>query len=904
MKSFRPGAVMAMLALAAPLPAQEMPEAEMEQRAAVLVYRQALHPEGRALALAARVLTERAGGGAESGALKDLRGRVLEAARDRTPPAPTMPGEVPDQLDVLVDHHADGRIDPGPPDLLAAWQAYESRDDIRGLLPYLLAEAQAGAGGIWHAALRAAADDAVLAEALAPVIRELSGADPRAPLAAWLAVEPALERGRLSVGPENAWRANVLGALASALDDPGAVSPVITARLRARWYLAARSGGAGGATPALTALWIGLRANTGALAERDPLPFLAVLARGAQRLAVGEEPLSDAHRRDLGAMVEMLRGIPAETVDRWSGVDRRLPAVFRSVLETLSAAAGRESGQRPSASSLAMAGARVDLLDDNWDAYLMQPFREPIRQALAACLPPGGDAAAECRRRFRDWGIQGAGIPEASGDVAGPFQTENLLRELDLNPWQRVNYLRGFWRQLLARECTARPRIHNPVEWALAARAFLAVLPGDTVPGEDAGGSGLERLAESGLALAADLTEFGNCRVEGRGPVGQVLAGYRDAVDRLAGALERAGEAFLEGEFAAGADIGLDAGPYQETRYAPPDLTIGPCDATPSCGVSLSLPASPELYHRFPAPYRVADQSGLGSLSLCYSDVAWVDRRAEPVEASGGVMANFRGRLGFSLRGRYQAGGEERDVFVLRMVTDEAHTYLFAPDRPAVLADPCPRQYQGQMATGELPEKRGWLVPRRLTFLSGQRRSPAQLMVENWMDGALWLDRLAAGEGVVLERAASGEEAADRVARHLEQMRERQRAHLYEHMLAAMAGDGETPVARELTAVTRELAAMRSALDASVRVLVPRTAMLDPWRRGLLYGDGALVGLAEIRDWREQGRDPMALPDQARDRVERAIKAWRIPSARTEMAPFVAHALIDLLAARARAGSQ
>ncbi len=482
--------------------------------------------------------------------------------------------------------------------------------------------------------------------------------------------------------------------------------------------------------------------------------------------------------------------------------------------------------------------------------------------------------------------------------MGGPFQTEYLLREQDLNPWQRVNYLRGLWRELLARDCTDRTGIRNAVEWALASRAYLETLPGGQTVRDEAVRSGLGSLADAGLTLTGDLKDFAVCRSQGRGPVRRVLAAYESAVNRLAGVLTRASRAFRDQVLVAGADIELDAGPEQETNYAPAAQMIGPCDATPSCGVSMNLPASETMYHRFPAAYRVADQSGLGSVSICYSDVSWVQRRAEPVKVGGGIMANYRGHLGFRLRGRYQSGGEARDVFVVRMVTEKAHTYLFAPDEPGVLADPCPQEYQGRMARGELPEERGWLVPRRLTFLSGERTAPARLFAENWARGREWRDRLETGDGVTVEKTASGEEVAGNVAGHLERLRDRRRDYLYERLLAPMPADGESPPAEDLTATARELAAMQRALDATVRVMMSRSVMLDPRRRGVLYGEEALLGPEGIRAWREQGRDPMDLPDHARDRVDRAIEAWRLPSAGAEIPPFVAHALIDLLGAR------
>lgn len=899
---FRTAMATAMVMVAAPTLLQAQTGNGTGERAAVLVYRQALHPDGDALGLAARLLTERAGAEVEADALTGLRERVLEASEGVKRSAPAVPGAVPDQMAALVARHVEAQTVGGAPRLLPAWRQVERREDFHGLLPYLLAEAAAGAGRIWYAALTAADDDEALAEALAPVVAELAGTDPGAALGDWLAVEPALNRERLSLGTPWAWRENARSALASALDEPADISPVITARLRAQWFLAGRDDTADPVGLALSGLSVGLRANAGGLASGDPLPFLVALNLGAQRLAVAGDSLSSAHRRELEATVDILEGLPPGMLEGWSDVDRRLPAIFQSVLEVLSEAAADEDGKPPSPSRLLMAGARVTVLDDDWEAYSMQPFREPIQQALDQCLPLEAASAAECRARFRDWGLEGAAIPEASGDVGGPFQTENLLRELSMNPWQRVNYLRGFWRDLLARECTDRARIGNAMEWALAARAFVATLPEEREPGDGDIRDDLDRLADAGMSLAEDLQDFGACQVQGRGPIRQVLAAYLETAGRLAEVMERAGQAYRDRQFAEGADIELDAGPGQATRYAPENMSVGPCDETPSCGVALQLPVSEALYRRFPAPYRVADQSGMGSLSICYSDVSWVERRAEPVASSGGIMANFHGRLGFRLRGRFQTGGEARDVFVLRMVTDEVHNYLFAPDRPAVLADPCPRQFQGQMATGELPEARGWLVPRRLTYLSGQRSSPAQLFAENWSRPGGWRERLAKDEAAV-ERAADGEDVADRVEDHLARLRDRQRDHLYERLLAPMVGEEDARADRELTATTRELAALRQALGASVRVLTPGTVMLDPMRRAVLYGSESLVGLAEIRAWRDQGRDPMALPDLARARAERAIDTWRLPSGRAELPPFVAHALIDLLAVRQPPGA-
>lgn len=880
------------------VPGRVLAQADTTRRAAVLVYRQALHTDGAALDLAARVLTERAAADVDADGLSQLRKRVLEAGRGVAYPPLRVPGRSSDQVAAMIARHDPGsRRSAAAPDLLAAWQARERRDELAGLLPYLLAEAESRAGAIWREALAAAADDAALATALAPLVRELAGAAPDAPMDAWLAVEPALSPAQLAVDPGRSWRATARAALESALADPGAVSPEITARLRAQWFLTSRSAASDPVGSALAGLWIGLRANTARLADADPVPFLAALVAGTQQIALGGDSLSATDRRDLDATVSMLRSLPEATVDGWSAVDRRLPGIFRAVVVQLAGASG-EAGSL-SAGELQLAGARLTLLDDDWEAYLMQPFREPIQQALAACLPAREESVAGCRVRFQDWGLQGAGIPEASGDTGGPFQAEYLLRELELNPWQRINYLRGFWRDLLARGCSERDQVSNALEWALAARGYLATLPAGATAEDESLQAGLSRLADAGMSLVGDLRDFGACRAQGRGPVRQVLAAYAAAVNRLPGALDRAGRAFREQVLVDGADIALDAGADQPTEYAPPSLTAAPCGGTPACGVSADLPVSRALYERFPAPYRVADQSGLGTLAICYGDVSWVDRRAVPVSSGGGVMANYRGRLSFRLRGQFSTGGETRDVFVLRLVSETEHTYLFAPDRPAVLADPCPQEYPGRMAAGELPEARGWLVPRRLTYLSGERSSPARLFAENWTRGGDWLGRLARGEGVSVERQASGEAVAPGVTAHLEDLLARRRAHLYERLLAPMAADADAngEAARELTATALQVSAMRRALDASVRVLTPLTVMGAPRYRGALYGNEALVGPAAIRAWRDQARDPLAIPAHARDRIEWATEVWRDPAAGMEIPPFVAHALIDLLAA-------
>lgn len=896
-------ALVAVLFLVAP-PLVAQPAAELDRRAALLVYRQALHENGDALALAARLLTERSARSEDADAetLSRLRERLLAASGQHAKTSARLslvPGGSDDLVGSLVARHAGSLSDPPLPRLLPTWSQVESDAALADLVVQLRAAARGASGPIWRAALEAAYDEPALATALDPILEALTGADLNASLQAWHDADPALAATDLDVSAGPGWLARVRTRLASALADPDHVDPVITAQLRAQWFRASRLPDADEAALAVAGLWIGLRDSVPSLEGGDPVPYLSALLAGAQRLALLEQSIPAEIRSELERGLALLTDLAGSDGSGWRHVDVGLAEIHETVITELERVARDPEGGGPRQRPLLLAEARLTLTDDDWEAYLMQPFREPVQQALVDCFPGTNVSAALCRTRFENWALDGAGIPEASGDVGGPFESEHLLRETELNPWQRINYLRGFWRMLLARECSGRERVINALEWALASRAYLEVVEREPSPGNGEVAAGLGRLADAGASLIRDLGEFGACRAQGRGPLWRILSIYATAVNRLSSALPRAADAFREQVLAPGSDVSLDEGPEQATEYAPQAMTVAPCDGAPACGVSQALPASAGLYSRFPSHYRVADQVGLGSLDLCYGDVSWVERRSEPVRAGGGVMANFHGRLSFRVRGRYAAGGEVRDVFVLRVVTEREYPYLFGPDRPEVLADPCPQEFQGRQSAGELPSERGWLVPRRLTFLSGERTAPSRLFTENWTRGEKWLERLA-GDGAEMEKGPPpAGELRERLAARLATLRERSSAYLYEHLLAPMPSDPPGSPAERLTSTALELSAMRRSLDAAARLLVPRSAMLSVALRGSLYGDNAMVGPVQIREWRDAGRDPRELPGHARQRLESSAGAWRDRTGGAEIAPFVARTLIDLLGARA-----
>lgn len=885
--------VVALAALVLAAPAAAQTPTETERRAALLLYRQALHSEGDRLAAAAGILAERAqlAGQADLAAIREqFLGRLADV-RDTG-----ASGRAP--ADVVAIHLLGQEVERAPARqaLLPLWQLMEARGDLHGLAGVLARRAAADAGGLWLRALTAAREHEALAAALAPLIEALAGAPADAALDTWQNRSPVLHDSALAPVAQASWRAELAQAANAAIATPERVTPEQAARWRARAWLQHRHRDPGADQVALDRLHLSLIQHSPGLAGDNPLPFMAALVQGALELGLQAE-ISEPVRRDLGRMLVTLEPLALRHDPDWRSLDVRLTRLFADTLAPIAALASEESAA-PSMRALSALLAALTMLDDDWDAYLAQPFREPIQRALAGCFRSNGADPAACRTEFRDWALEGAAIPEASGDAAGPFDPEYLLREMELNPWQRINYLRGYWHAVTGRDCSTRARVVNALEWSLGARAYLAVSAEAPDAGRDGMIADLDALIQAGVASAVELENFATCRnLEGT-TAAAVVARYEQALAALDDSLSAVAEALRHELLLPDADISLDGDADQSTDYVPELMMLHPCDAPGSCGMSQQLPASEALFERFPNAFRVAHQAGLGELSLCYSDVAWVERRAAPRRIGGEVMAEYHGRLGFRVRGRYREAGEERDVFVLRLVSDREHPYLYAPNRPEVLADSCPQQYQGRQVGGELPEGRGWAVPRRLTFLSAERTAPARLFAEHWTRGERWLQRLADDGGIAVEKEPDAfAELAARLDLHLASLRERRRQLLFERM-SPVAGPVSGAEASRLPEAVRRLTAARKALETTARVLLPQSAAQRPELRRGLHGAEALAGLRMFQQWREAGRNPRTLPEAGRERLARHRGAWEDAEGRVELPDFLAAALVELVQAR------
>ena len=93
---------------------------------------------------------------------------------------------------------------------------------------------------------------------------------------------------------------------------------------------------------------------------------------------------------------------------------------------------------------------------------------------------------------------------------------------------------------------------------------------------------------------------------------------------------------------APGADAALHLDASQTTAYRPSDLLIGPCNPDAVCEMTGSLTSTRALLGLFPNEYLIADQTGLGSVEICYERMEWVQRRSELVREDD-TNASLRG---------------------------------------------------------------------------------------------------------------------------------------------------------------------------------------------------------------------------------------------------------------------
>lgn len=468
---------------------------------------------------------------------------------------------------------------------------------------------------------------------------------------------------------------------------------------------------------------------------------------------------------------------------------------------------------------------------------------------------------------------------ELSGNMNGPFTDEALRRELSVPPWQRINYGVGY---LLERYSSACPKpdaaLPNPLEWAVLATTMTWLA--EHAPGffhSEENESRVSRMRTIGELLMLELKEQSNClAAEASGDndmVSRITRDYEQALRELNQGIRRAEDDFRAASLKPGADVSLAEDALQRTAYRPDDLLIRPCDAQAVCDMGGDLSTTRALIGLFPDQYLVADQTGMGRIEICYQNMAWVQRRSELVRADDENVANYFGRLGFDLLGRYVENGQSSDVFGFRFTSPEEYHYLFAQTSEEILQDSCPVEWVGSRIVTPLRENRGGIVPDRLTYLAAARNLPSRLLQQNWDQGAEWRDWFVTGLGVEPLPVLPPDDIAGRLDQHLQSLYQAEQAEVYQRVLLPNARNAEGDDVSLFDEISR-VSTSKALLRMQMMLFYPASLFnSDQVRRGI-NGDAGLLDGRVLRRFREQDVPLLAVNRIARQRLEEFRRAW------------------------------
>ncbi len=540
--------------------------------------------------------------------------------------------------------------------------------------------------------------------------------------------------------------------------------------------------------------------------------------------------------------------------------------------------------------------------------YLGQGLRRSIDQEITICLgltpqapplPQAPISAAQYRRcvtALANAANQFAATPELAGAVSTSWEPVQLAREAVLPAWQRINY----WLAYLNREldCELPTDLANPVEWALSASALRRVV--DRWPSyarEVSPIAAIDRVIAEGQSLLALPQQLAACGQ--RGPILEMLSRYGEALSRTEAAMVSGTTMLREAMLASGADIELGLPATQSTTFRPVEAVVGPCGGAASCGMRDELEASPALFGLFDNELLVAHQIGAGELQLCYDNVRWVDRRAEVPQVRQPAMANYFGRLAFDLHGRMS--GVEEDLFALRLTSTGEYEYLFGGNTQEVLSDACPRHLIDSQVLGELPKRGIQLVPRRLTYVTAERTSPARVFSQHWADGEQWREALVAGRGVVELSSSDANQYVGALNTRLAELSRQWDSALYGWLLYddPMNPDENAEI---LSQSSRELDVYKAISSKVARLAAPRSVSNSASVRASLRGAEQLLDREQILRFRGAQLPADALIPLSRSQYGDAVTAWGLSrgSASEEVDPLIAAGLLELQALRRR----
>jgi len=595
-------------------------------------------------------------------------------------------------------------------------------------------------------------------------------------------------------------------------------------------------------------------------------------------------------------LVEVLPAISVQYAQAFArtdpGLNEAMGAVY-GVLQQIVRPTDEDTGQfvEKAQTILADAVARMALLIPDMVYYFDIPVRSRIIEEIDICISIAASIDEEgqstmsrsqfdgCMEALVQLAEQETRTLELSGNMRGPFTLDALRRELSVPAWQRVNYGVGYLLERYPGSCQ-RPAtpLPNPLEWAVLATTmtWLAEHSPSFFNSEE-NEARVSRMRGIGeqlmLSLASQSTCLATAQDGNNDMISRTTRDYEQALRDLNQGISGAEDDFRARRLQPGADVSLALDATQRTAYRPDDLLIRPCNPEAVCDMSAELSTTRALIGLFPDEYLIADQTGLGSIEICYQNMEWVERRSELVRPDDDNVANYFGRLGFDLFGRYVENDQGSEIFGFRFTSPEEYHYLFAQTSEEILQDSCPVEWVGSRIVTPLRENRIGIVPDRLTYLAASRKLPSRLLQQNWDQGAEWRDWFVTGLGIEPLAIEPPSDITPRLNQHLQSLYQAEQAEVYQRVLLPNATNAEgddVSLFDEMSQVSINKALMRMQM----MLFYPGSLLNSGAVRTAISGDAGLLDGRVLRRFRQEDVALLTVNTIARERLDAFRQAW------------------------------
>lgn len=575
-------------------------------------------------------------------------------------------------------------------------------------------------------------------------------------------------------------------------------------------------------------------------------------------------------QQNIGFYADWLGSLAIDQVRALQSIDTQFPVIVALLQDSANHLLASEHDQAHN--KLAQAYVDLALVGSGMAAYLDQPVREGLVDLYRRCSSQQATRAlpnpAQCIDDIAQ-ALTNDILSEELVGATGPLSATFLRRELDLVSWQRARYLDSYLNWQLDSQCPV-PDWFNALEWNLGVHR-LALLASQGTPSSD---PAIAALMDKNEQLRAGTEQWLDC-VAGVGGertdlVMRLVAQHQQAIDELEAAIEQAHADYASEALVAGSDVALDEPLGRQTDYRNQALTVAPCDQQRSCGARAVLPVSDGLLALVPDAFWLAEQLKMGQVKLCYDNVGWVDRQLSPARHNDSGVANYTGRLSFTLDARFERLETTAVIFSHRLETERRQTYFFGRADEAQLAMDCPHGMDGQPIESELSGNGAGLVPDRLTYFTSVPTSTTAHLLAHWAEGDQWQAQLARGQGVEVDQPADGSAIlAEAEQQRIDLVNRRERA------LATRLSNLDMAQTDPLMQAMRDVETLSRLIRQAMTLHHAPLVRHDEPLRSLLWGDRGLLTRASIRQARDEGILMREVPSLGRQRNAQLEDSWQ-----------------------------